>query len=163
VARTPADLAEAGWRELRDTALDLRVPWDDGVTLRRRADSLTSAFGRVAGTTGGGRDDLHLRRGLRGAHTNPEAVESLSRLVHDVELARYSRHRGEDSGRGRAEIEADVAACTDALRAGSTSKRRRSARWLPASLVRNGAWRSLRDARQSGGITLTEPGVDRAG
>ena len=161
VARTPADVAEAGWRELRDTALDLRLPWDDAVTLRIRAHSLSTAFGRTAPTERQGARQL--RRGLRGAHMNPEAVEALARLVRDVELARYSRGHGQTSGRSRQEVEADVDTCTQALRAGASARQRRSARWLPASLLRNGAWRSLRDARASGGITLTEPGVDGAG
>jgi transglutaminase-like putative cysteine protease len=158
VARTPADIAEAGWRELRDTALDLRLPWDDAVTLRTRARSLSGFFGRTTETQ---QADLQLRRGLRGPHTNPMAVEALQRLVRDVELARYSRGHGQATGRSRQDVESDVDTCTEALRAGSSSKRRRSARWLPASLLRNGAWRSLRDARTSGGITLTEPGLDR--
>ncbi len=160
VAKTPADVAEAGWRELRDTALDLRLPWEDDVTLRTRARSLATCFGRTGATPSG---DLQLRRGLRGAHTNPEADAALQRLVHDVEEARYSRERGRDGGRDRHDVSADVETCAEALEAGVTSRRRRHARWLPASLWRNGAWRSIRDARSSGGITLSEPSVDRAG
>ena len=37
----PGGAAEGGWAEVRATALDLGLGWDDGVTLRRRARSLS--------------------------------------------------------------------------------------------------------------------------
>jgi hypothetical protein len=47
----PAEAAPAAWAELRDTAIDLRVPWDDGRSPRQVATSLVEVPGacRVAG------------------------------------------------------------------------------------------------------------------
>ena len=152
---TPAEAAEAGWAELRDLALDLRLPWDDSVTLRTRARSLALAFGRP----GADEREGYVRGGVRGPGASPEAAAALERLVNDVELARFARAT---AGRGAGEIEADVEMCGVALRAGSRKKRRRISTWMPASLLRNNTWRSLGRGRESGG-PVTESGlVDRA-
>ncbi len=153
-ATTATEVAEAGWAEVRDVALDLRLPWDDAVTLRTRARGLAAAFGRP----GADEREGYVRGGVRGAQANPEAAQALERLVNDVELARFAR---EATGRPAETVGADVERCAEALRAGSTKKRRRIAAWLPASLVRNGAWRSLGPARPAG-VTLNDAGVDRA-
>jgi hypothetical protein len=158
-AHHPGEVAEAAWRELRDTATDLGLPWNDTVTLRSRARSLGAAFGPPTGAEP--LTAAQRRRGALGAHTNPGAWEALQRLVHDLEVARYSRpERAAASGRSPEAVRADVALCHEALAAGATSKRRRRATWLPVSLVRQGFWRSLRDAR--GGLALSEPSLDRA-
>jgi transglutaminase-like putative cysteine protease len=157
-ARTAPEVAEAGWRELRDAALDLRLSWDDSVTLRTRARALVASFGRP----GTEERDGHVRGGLRGAKANPEAAQALERLVRDVELARYARDSSVMNGRAADEVAADADTCAEALGAGASKKRRRLATWLPASLVRNGAWRSLWPGRPSAGVALAEAGVDRA-
>ncbi len=157
-ARTAPEVAEAGWRELRDSALDLGLPWDDRVTLRNRARALVASFGRP----GTEQREGYVRGGIRGAQANPEAAQALERLVKDVELARYARQPSGITGRSADAVTADVERCEEALRAGTTKKRRRLATWLPASLVRNGAWRSLWSQRTTGGVALAEAGVDRA-
>lgn len=158
-AGTPAEAAEAGWRELRDTVLDLRLPWDDSVTLRTRAHGVATAFGRTSGP----QRDGFVRGGLRGAEANPEATAALGRLVVDVERARYARDLSGRRGRPVADVRADVQTCADALAAGVMRKRRRAALLLPASLWRNGAWRSaLRDRLPGRAPAIAEAGVDRA-
>lgn len=151
MARTPTEMAEAGWRELRDVALDLRLPWDDAVTVRVRARDLAGCFGRsqVAGVSG-----------ARGASASPAAAAALDRLVRDVEVARYSRAGADRDGRGTQEIRRDTMLCVEALRAGAWKTRRRTATWLPVSLLRNAACRALRPAGAP--RPMPEGGVDRA-
>ena len=155
-ATTAREAAEAGWDEIRDTALDLRLGWDDTVTVRSQARILAGLFGASTPT---GHDESVRRRPV-GAAANPEATHSLERVVRDIELARYSR---DVTGGGRAadEVRADVERCTEALDAGALKKRRRTARWLPASLVRGDLWRLRPPARRTG-PAVTEPGIDRA-
>jgi hypothetical protein len=151
VATNASATAEAGWRELRDTALDLRLPWDDSVTLRTRARALASAFGPTS---------EERVRGVRGAEGTPHAAAALDRLVLDVERARYARDGSADRGRSTSAVRQDVEVCADALRAGTTKKSRRAATWLPASLVRNGGLRSLLAQRPQ--KATAEAGMDRA-
>jgi transglutaminase-like putative cysteine protease len=158
LATTPREAAEAGWRELRDVNLDLRLPWDDSVTLRTRARGVATAFGR----TGEEQREGFVRGGVRGADANPEAAAALDRLVTDVERARYSRGTDNERGRTLEAVRADVETCAEALKAGTVKKWRRAAAWLPASLVRNGAWRSVLPGNAPKEVALPEGGVDRA-
>jgi transglutaminase-like putative cysteine protease len=149
-AASPADHAEAAWSELRDSARDLGLPWDDAVTLRRRARSLAASFAAA------GSDDEQ-RRGGRprtGAQANPEATAALERLVRWVERARYARTLDDVP-----DLAGDVAACVDALRRGVSRQRQLRADWLPASL-----WRGSRTEGRESGLRsgLPEPGIDRA-
>ncbi|HEX6246676.1 MAG TPA: DUF3488 and transglutaminase-like domain-containing protein [Nocardioidaceae bacterium] len=157
-ALSAREAAEAGWRELRDTALDLRLGWDDTITLRTQARSLAAAFG-----PGRSKDvDEVARIRSRGAAANPDAAHALERVVRDVEQARYSRDTAGAHGRETDDVRADVELCADALYAGAMKKRRRSAVWLPASLVRNDAWRLRLPTRAHGGAAVpAEAGVDR--
>lgn len=157
-ATTPRAAAEAGWRELRDVSLDLRLPWDDAVTLRTRARGVATAFGRAGEQPREG----FVRGGVRGAAANPEAAAALDRLVADVERARYSRGADCERGRPVESVRADVETCVAALKAGSVKKHRRAAVWLPASLVRNGAWRSGLPSRTPSTSPVADAGVDRA-
>ena len=155
-ASTPVAVVEAGWRELRDTAVDLGIPWDDRVSLRTTAGELVRSFGRL-----GEKDDALTRGAERGEHANPEAASALQRLVRLLERTRYARSAPDGSGIAE-QVQADVAACVAALRAGAGRRRRARATWLPASLRT-----SLRRGRRSmtrthGGGLLAEPGVDRA-
>jgi transglutaminase-like putative cysteine protease len=144
----PSQVAEAAWDELRATALDLRVPWDDTATLRRQALALVPALGPSHGPTGGGPDET--RRASA-------ALESLALLV---ERARYSRHPLDDAAQERAQEDARTVTATLLDVADDGSRRR--ATWLPASL-----WRGRRPVnRRRGGGTGTGPqerveGVDR--
>jgi hypothetical protein len=158
-ARTAPERAEAAWRELRDVAVDLHLQWDDSVTLRTRARAIAGSFSRP------GIEDLEgfVRGGVRGPQANPDAARALERVVRDVELARYSRASSVMAGRPAEAVLSDVDVCAEALHAGATKKRRRLATWLPASLVRNGVWRTLWTGRTTSvGLPVTEPGVDRA-
>ncbi len=151
-ATEPAALVEAGWSEVRDTALDLGLTFDDHVTLRSSAAELVHAFGRP-----GDEDDALGRGSHRGPDADPEATAALNRLVRLVERARYSRAL--PPGATSAEqVHADVASCVSAMRAGAGRHRRTRATWLPASLTSSPASARRRSRR---GSTL-EAGVDRA-
>ena len=51
---------------LRDVNLDLRLPWDDSVTLRTRARGVATAFGRT------GEEQRDVAAAVRPAHAHPE-------------------------------------------------------------------------------------------
>ncbi len=152
-ADDPAGWVEAAWQELRDTAVDLGVAWDDHVTLRTAATALEASFG-----TPGEPDDALSRRGNRGPGASPEATRALHRLVRLVERARYARSLPEDATT-RDSVTADLELCLDALRAGAGRQRRTRASWLPASLLAQP--RPHRRNRRRGPL-VGDPGVDRA-
>jgi hypothetical protein len=149
-ATNGGQVAEAAWSELRDTALDLGLPWDDSVTLRTRARGLAASFGEPERST----DEYPTRVPRRGPDAAPDAARALERVVQHLERARFARHV-ED----RAEARADVALCTRALYDGASRRRRFRATWLPRSLVR-----SVRsqERRRKAAAPLAEPGLDRA-
>ncbi len=152
----PAGLAEAGWAELRDSARDLGIAWDDTVTLRRRARDLTRSFGHPDGDP-----DALSRAAVRGVHANPDAVRALDRLVELVERARYARGASAPAASEEA-VRRDTEACVAALRAGAGRRQRTRARWFPASVWGGpgaGARRRFRPVRATG---AAEPGVDHA-
>ncbi|HEX4977267.1 MAG TPA: DUF3488 and transglutaminase-like domain-containing protein [Nocardioides sp.] len=151
-ATTAPALAEAAWDELRDTALDHGVAWDDRVTLRTRTRALVAGFGKP-----GSVQDALGRSSERGPGAHPEAEDALERLVVLVERARFSRGLPVDAATAE-EVQADVATCAAALRAGVSRSRARRAEWLPASLWSH----RLTPWRRRGGFSLGEAGVDRA-
>jgi transglutaminase-like putative cysteine protease len=151
-ATSPVLLAEASWAELRDTARDLGVAWDDTVTVRSRARELVRSFGRP-----GGDEDAITRAESRGEAANPDAARSLERLVRLVELARYAREVPPSAAEVDA-TRADVARCVEALRAGASRRARTRADWLPASLLAPGV--STTGPRRP--LRFDDPGVDRA-
>jgi len=153
-ATNPAQLAEACWAELRDTARDLGIAWDDTVTVRTRARALVASFGSPTGD-----DDALTRQEVRGADANPEAARALDRLVRLVELARYARSVPPSAAEVGA-ARADVDACVAAMRAGASRQARTRATWLPASLWAQ--WSATSARRRAGGLRLDDPGVDRA-
>lgn len=150
-ATTAPALAEAAWDELRDIALDLGISWDDRVTLRTRSRALVTGFGSPDSP-----EDALGRASERGPGAFPEAEEALERLLVLVERARFSRGLPVDATTAD-RVQADVATCAAALRAGVGRRRTRRAEWLPASL-----WTRGRTSRGRAGISLGEPGVDRA-
>lgn len=134
-ARTAPAVAEAGWAELRDLALDLRLGWDDTVTPRVRARDLATAFGAPddAGFATSGRRP-------RGRQAAPGAGLALDRLVALVERARYARPGARetvDEAVAR-QVGEDVAVCARALGDGTTRGRRLVAGWVPLSLLAGG-------------------------
>jgi len=150
-AEDPVAVAEAAWAELRDSALDLGLPWDDSVTLRTRARSLAASFGEPGGTR-----DEWTRRPVTGPDANPRATEALQRLVQFVERARYARSVDMQ------DVTGDVEVCVQALRDGATPQRRFRATWLPASLVKALGADAMRRRREAEGRVISEPGVDHA-
>lgn len=152
-ATTPVNAAEAAWSELRDSAIDLRVPWDDSVTLRTRARGLVSSFGEP---TSGDDEERPTRALAVGAQANPEANQALERLVRFVERARYARSVDPVAG-----VEDDVDLCVTTLRDGASMKRRLLATWLPVSLAGDlDGWLRDRAARRDN--LPADPGVDHA-
>jgi transglutaminase-like putative cysteine protease len=149
-----ASLVEAAWGEVRDTALDLRLPWDDRLTVRTSAHELLRSFGQPGETDGTGRS-VH-----RGEQANPEATSALRRLLLLLERARYARRLPAEAATTE-QVRDDVETCTEALRAGVTQRRRARATWVPASLTRLLA-SGLRGDERRGGTMLTDAGVDRA-
>ena len=150
---TVTDWVEAAWREIRDSAVDLGVAWDDHVTLRTAAFALEGSFG-----TPGEPEDALSHRGARGPGASPEATRALHRLVRLVERARYARSLPEDATT-RDDVTADLELCLDALRAGAGRQRRTRATWLPGSLLAQP--RPHRRNRRRGPL-VGDPGVDRA-
>jgi len=125
--------AEGGWAELRATALDLGLEWDDRQTLRRRAMSLV--------------------RHLSGDRA---AVTALEGLVLLVERGRYSLEGL--PGSRTASVVPLVETVTEALRAGVPTGVRRRAAWLPASLWRG--WRTQRGRYGAGDATSADRELD---
>ena len=150
-ATEPVAVAEAAWSELRDSAIDLGLPWDDSVTLRTRARSLVSSFGEP-----GGHEDEWTRRPVTGPAANPDATQALQRLVEFVERARYA------PSVDMQDVSDDVELCVQAMRDGATRQRRFRATWLPASLVRGLGSNAIRRRSEVDGPVTSEPGVDHA-
>jgi hypothetical protein len=124
-ALRPAEAAEAAWAELRDNVLDLRLPWDRGLTPRGMGRQLRAQVRADAGF-----------------------IAALNRLVLACEQGRYAR-----SVRDPGELRQAVATVTDALAATRSARTRWLATWLPASLV-TGRQRGLRDTESVPGGSL---------
>jgi transglutaminase-like putative cysteine protease len=146
-AGTAVDQAEAAWAELRDSMLDLRLPWDDHVTVRQRAKGIGPLFCRRPGP---GEEDL-----ARTIRNNPEAQAALDRIVLLLERARYARTVPDV-----ADVKGDVALCVEALRIGVDRDVRRRADWLPVSVLPSRRRRTT-GATGSGLATLSEPSLNR--
>ncbi len=154
-AGTAAALAEAAWAELRDTAWDLGVGWDDAVTVRTQARSLVRGFGAP-----GADADALSRSAKRGPGANPEAQTALELLVGLVERARYSRSLPASAAE-TAQVRDAVQLCAQALEEGAGRRRQTRATWWPASVWRGLVAGSRRRAADRE-ISLGDPGVDHA-
>ena len=154
-AREPVEVAEAAWSELRDSAMDLGLPWDDSATLRTTARSLVRSFGEPI-DPGRDRDDRLTRTPLKGAAANPRATDALQRLVKFVERARYA------PSVDMQDVTHEVNLCVRALQDGSIRKRKWRAVWLPASLVTGLRTDLLRTRIPRNVPRFSEPGVDHA-
>ena len=114
---------EEVWAELRDTALDLGVPWPEGRSPQETRRRLARFFGVPV-------DGQTAERPAHGPEVAPEAVAALDRIVRTLELSRYARHPGPD-----APLRADVETCLAALAGGAVRGARRRAEWWPRSVV----------------------------
>ena len=115
---------EAIWDELRDTARDLGLPYPDHRSPRETGAGLVGHLGSPL-------DDRP--RPSHGAGQAPEAVDSLHRLVGDVERLRYAPLGADDPRPDRQE---DGRRVVQALHDGATPRARRRATWLPRTLLR---------------------------
>lgn len=123
--RLDAGAVEAIWAELRDTALDLGVPWPVGRSPRATRTVVVDHLGAPVGPHTPERPE-------HGPAVAPEAVASLDRLVRALELSRYARDGGVvDPVR----LRADGETCVDALLGGAPRSARRRARWWPRSVL----------------------------
>jgi hypothetical protein len=143
----PDGLVEGAWTEVRATALDLRLGWDDGVTLRRRARGLAPALAPApapaADRNGAPSTDV--------GEPDRSPVEALERLVLLLERSRFSRSGLPEAA--QAEVPALTETVTGALRRAAKPSVQRRATWLPASL-----W-----GRRQAGPRRRHPSVDRMG
>jgi hypothetical protein len=114
---------EEAWEELRDTALDLRLPWPQQRSPWQTREALVQLFGAA-------RDEYTPERPRRGPDTNPDAVFSLDQIVHALERLRYARADGSEAGTWRAEMQT----CVEALYGGAPQRARRAADWWPRSV-----------------------------
>ena len=114
---------EEAWQELRDTALDLRLPWPQYRSPWQTREALVQLFGAP-------RDEFTPERPRRGPDTNPDAVFALDRIVHSLERLRYARDDGSEAGTWRAEMQT----CVEALYGGAPKRARRTADWWPRSV-----------------------------
>lgn len=154
--RLEADVAtertEAAWAELRATALDLGLGWDDRVTVRVRADALATVLRRgvVRGRLAGSEEVVE----------EQAAREALARLVTAVERARFSA--GGVSDEVAAQAVDDAALLARALRQRVAPRTRLRATWWPVSLAgRPGAARSgLRSGRSGQRVERPGPRLD---
>lgn len=118
--------AEEAWQELRDTALDLRLPWPSHRSPWQTREALVQLFGAATS------DEFSPERPRRGPDVNPDAVFALDRIVHALERLRYARPDTAEHGTYRAEMQA----CVEALYGGTTKRARRAAEWWPRSVFR---------------------------
>ena len=80
-----------------------------------------------------------VERPAHGPAVAPEAVSALDRLVHTLELDRYSRS---GATLDPVRLRADGEACVAALAGGATRAARRRATWWPRSVLARGGRRS---------------------
>lgn len=128
----PAGGAESGWAEVRATAIDLGLGWDDGATLRRRAQALVPLMAPTDRSSTGGAQGPQSGQPAPSTQSPVEALESLVLLV---ERGRFSRTGLPLEAHERVPALAESVSAALVHRAGSRAQRR--ATWLPASL-----WRS---------------------
>jgi hypothetical protein len=104
----PLHAPAAAWAELRDTAIDLRLPWNDGRTPRQVAAGLLGSLGPA-----------------------PGAAEALLRLAKSEERARYAVAPGADG----ADLREDILLIRAAARATCSGPQRALATVLPRSTM----------------------------
>lgn len=115
---------EAAWAELRDTTVDLAVPWPSDRSPRETRDRLVGHLGVPVGP------DTPARP-VHGPHVAPDAVTALDTIVLAVERLRYARSQDRAVPPLTAELETVVAS----LHGGATRRARRRAAWWPRSVL----------------------------
>ena len=119
--------AEPVWAELRDTAVDLGVPWPRGPLAARHPRRARRPPRRAARAR-------HTPSGPpHGPDVAPEAVGALDRLVHDARAGPLLALRRRPST--RCALRADGEACVAALAGGAPRSARRRATWWPRSVL----------------------------
>ncbi len=113
------------WTELRDTAVDLGVPWASGRSPRATHEVLLGYLGEPVGPH-------TLERPPRGSHISPESEAALGRIVTHLERLRYSRSPVVPD---RARLRSDAETVLASLAGGSTRATRRRATWWPRSVL----------------------------
>jgi hypothetical protein len=124
-ARLASGGAEPIWAELRDTAVDLGVPWPRDRSPRVTRAVLVEHLGAPVGPD-------TVERPAHGPAIAPEAVGALDRLVHTVELDRYSRS---GATLDPVRLRADGETCVAALFGGAARSARRRATWWPRTVL----------------------------
>lgn len=114
VRRLAGDL-ESVWAELRDTAVDLGVPWQTGRSPRETGTALREQLPQVGG--------LDAPR------------PALDRLVARLEQQRYAR-AGSEEADVTEEVRRDGVRVVSGLVSAAEPRARRRAHWLPRTLVR---------------------------
>jgi transglutaminase-like putative cysteine protease len=105
----PGRAADAAWAELRDTAIDLRVPWDDGHTPRQIATGVIVAL-----------------------RSNPASRDAMQRLAQCEERSRYAP----TSSATGIDLRRDVGVIRTAAGARRSGLQRLFARVMPRSTLR---------------------------
>ena len=105
------DRVEGAWSEVRATAVDLGLGWDDGATLRQRSRALAVLLGG-----------------------DVEALRALDSVVLGVERSRFSRRGVRDEVVDA--VVAEAVGVGEHLERAVGDRARRRAQWLPASLWR---------------------------
>ena len=123
--RLAAGGPEDAWAEIRDTAIDLGVPWPAGRSPRATRNQLVDHLGTPLGPDTADRP-------AHGPTIAPAAVEALDRLVHSLELLRYARP-GATADPVR--VRADAEMLIDSLAGGAMRSARRRATWWPRSVL----------------------------
>lgn len=115
---------EAAWAELRDTAVDLGVPWPPDRSPRETRDRLVGHLGAPVGPD-------TPERPLHGPHVAPDAVTALDVIVVAVERLRYAR----SADRAVPALSAELDTAVASLHGGATRGARRRAAWWPRSVL----------------------------
>jgi transglutaminase-like putative cysteine protease len=123
--RLSSGLAEPIWAELHDTAVDLGVPWPRDRSPRATRAVVVDHLGAPVGPD-------TAERPAHGPAVAPEAVSALDRLVHTLELDRYSRT---GATLDPVRLRADGETCVAALLGGAPRSARRRATWWPRTVL----------------------------
>ncbi|MFC5178938.1 transglutaminaseTgpA domain-containing protein [Nocardioides taihuensis] len=119
---------EVAWAEIRDTAVDLRVPWRAARSPRETRDHLARYLGHPL-------SDRTPERPARGPDVSPAAAAALDRLAHALELSRYAREGGAYARGADDALVADLQTVLDSLVGGAPRRARRAAEWWPRSVL----------------------------
>lgn len=123
--RLAAGGPEQAWAEIRDTAVDLGVPWPAGRSPRATRNQLVDHLGTPLGPDTADRP-------AHGPTVASAAVEALDRLVHALELLRYARP---GAAADPVRVRADAEMLIDSLTGGAVRSARRRAIWWPRSVL----------------------------